>query len=243
MTSAPEAGRGRSFQARLAVDARADVDDGDDHDRPRSSTLLSPATLVHIKQVFGSRKRDPSPSAVVDGWQHLDNRGRRKASQPPLLAPPSQSTFLSPDHGISVEPATYNDDGQDYVRAKTVTGNGRQNVPEEYENDGYSSEDSHSGDEYAHIKAQSQRRRASSAGRAALVADETYATWIRNKLHLNRLDNLTALQRGVIKCALAYFISSLFTFLPFLSDLLASPFDLDGPVSGAHVCFQRLRLC
>lgn len=236
MTSAPEAGRGRSLKARLAVDARADVNNGDDHDRPRSSTLLSPASLVHIKQVFGSRKRDPSPSAVVDGWQHLDNRGRRKASQPPLLAPPSQSTFLSPDHGISVEPATYNDDGQDYVRAKPINGNDSQIVREEYENDGYSSEDSHSGDEYAHIKARLHRRRASSAGRAACSAEASSGTWIRNQLQLNRLDSLTALQRGVIKCALAYFISSLFTFLPFLSDLLASPFDLDGPVSGAHVC-------
>lgn len=50
-----------------------------------------------------------------------------------------------------------------------------------------------------------------------------------------RSQGLTSLQKGVVKCAVAYLIASLFTFVPALSDFFAAPFDLEGPVSGAHV--------
>lgn len=46
---------------------------------------------------------------------------------------------------------------------------------------------------------------------------------------------LSPLQKNIIKCVAAYFLAELFTFLPFLSDLLGSPFDLNGPVRNVHV--------
>lgn len=68
------------------------------------------------------------------------------------------------------------------------------------------SEDSHSGDEYTRFK------KASSA----------QSIW--------RIPALTAQQRGILKCSIAYTIATLFTFVPILSEFLASPFDLEGPV-------------
>lgn len=41
--------------------------------------------------------------------------------------------------------------------------------------------------------------------------------------------------KNVAKCVLAYFLAELFTFVPFLSDALGSPFDVDGPIRNAHV--------
>lgn len=73
------------------------------------------------------------------------------------------------------------------------------------------SEDSHSGDEYTRFKS----------------GDPVQSIW--------RLPALTAQQRGVLKCSIAYTIATLFTFVPFLSEFLASPFDLEGPVRGGHV--------
>lgn len=75
-----------------------------------------------------------------------------------------------------------------------------------------SSSDSHSGDEYTHPRIK--------------------ATAIQPYL---RLPSLTAQQRGILKCSIAYTIATLFTFLPFLSKLLAAPFDLDNALSGGHV--------
>lgn len=74
-----------------------------------------------------------------------------------------------------------------------------------------SSEDSHSGDEYTQFK----------------KAGPVQSIW--------RIPNLTAQQRGIIKCSIAYTIATLFTFVPVLSGLLAAPFDLEGPVRGGHV--------
>ncbi|PLW46714.1 hypothetical protein PCASD_03661 [Puccinia coronata f. sp. avenae] len=41
--------------------------------------------------------------------------------------------------------------------------------------------------------------------------------------------------RVILKCSIAYYIASLFSFYQPLSDLLVLPFGLDGPFSGAHV--------
>ncbi|GAA6026876.1 hypothetical protein JCM8097_005927 [Rhodosporidiobolus ruineniae] len=46
---------------------------------------------------------------------------------------------------------------------------------------------------------------------------------------------LSPLTRNVLKCVLAYFVASLFTFVQPLSDLVGAPWDVDGPVKSAHV--------
>lgn len=46
---------------------------------------------------------------------------------------------------------------------------------------------------------------------------------------------LSAVSKNVLKCVVAYFIGELFTFVPFLTDFLGSPWDVDGPVRNAHV--------
>ncbi|KAM0753945.1 hypothetical protein T439DRAFT_378053 [Meredithblackwellia eburnea MCA 4105] len=40
--------------------------------------------------------------------------------------------------------------------------------------------------------------------------------------------------KNVIKCVIAYGLAELFTFVPFLSDLVGAPFDVDGPVRNAR---------
>lgn len=41
--------------------------------------------------------------------------------------------------------------------------------------------------------------------------------------------------KNVIKCIFAYFLAELFTFVPWLSELVGAPFDVEGPVRNAHV--------
>ncbi|KAK4058586.1 hypothetical protein OIO90_000030 [Microbotryomycetes sp. JL221] len=45
----------------------------------------------------------------------------------------------------------------------------------------------------------------------------------------------TPVTRNVIKCTLAYLLAELWTFVPFLTDWLGAPWDIDGPVRNAHV--------
>ncbi|SCZ97721.1 BZ3500_MvSof-1268-A1-R1_Chr4-3g07406 [Microbotryum saponariae] len=51
----------------------------------------------------------------------------------------------------------------------------------------------------------------------------------------SKLLPLSTLQKNITKCVLAYFIAELFTFVPFLTEWLGSPWDVDGPVRNAHV--------
>jgi hypothetical protein len=47
-----------------------------------------------------------------------------------------------------------------------------------------------------------------------------------------RLPTLTTLQKNVLKCSIAYFIGSLFTFVPALSDLISDIVPIGGPNNG-----------
>lgn len=51
----------------------------------------------------------------------------------------------------------------------------------------------------------------------------------------HRIFPLSPLSKNVLKCVLAYLVAELFTFVPFLTDFLGSPWDVDGPVKNAHV--------
>lgn len=60
-------------------------------------------------------------------------------------------------------------------------------------------------------------------------SDKSYLPPPRSYFHLSPLC------KNIIKCVAAYFLAELFTFHPFLSDLLGSPFDLDGPIRNLHI--------
>ncbi|GAA6001060.1 hypothetical protein JCM10207_007394 [Rhodosporidiobolus poonsookiae] len=49
-----------------------------------------------------------------------------------------------------------------------------------------------------------------------------------------RLFPLSSLTRNVLKCVLAYYLASQFTFVPLLADLVGAPWDVDGPLRNAH---------
>ncbi|GAA6011619.1 hypothetical protein JCM11491_004707 [Sporobolomyces phaffii] len=49
-----------------------------------------------------------------------------------------------------------------------------------------------------------------------------------------RVFPLSLTAKNVLKCVLAYFVASLFTFIPALSDFVGAPWDIDGPVRNAH---------
>ncbi|GAA5842118.1 hypothetical protein JCM3766R1_000012 [Sporobolomyces carnicolor] len=51
---------------------------------------------------------------------------------------------------------------------------------------------------------------------------------------LARVFPLSLTAKNVLKCVLAYFLASLFTFIPQLSDFVGAPWDVDGPVRNAH---------
>ncbi|BGP14019.1 hypothetical protein JCM10213v2_001957 [Rhodosporidiobolus nylandii] len=51
----------------------------------------------------------------------------------------------------------------------------------------------------------------------------------------SRIFPLSSLTRNVLKCVLAYFLASLFTYVPVLSDAIGAPWDVEGPVRNAHV--------
>lgn len=51
----------------------------------------------------------------------------------------------------------------------------------------------------------------------------------------NRIFPLSPISKNVIKCVIAYFLAEMWTFVPFLTDFLGSPWDVDGPVKNAHV--------
>lgn len=70
-----------------------------------------------------------------------------------------------------------------------------------------------------------RRRRPPTASRTALVK--------RASRYLH--PPITPLWKNVTKCVVAYALAELFTFVPFLSELVGAPFDLDGPVRNAHV--------
>ena len=209
-----------------------------------------------------------------------DHNARGRSSTAGNAPQNSSETFLSP-HIISQEPGSYVTSPSPLAGGATGGVDAAQApaADEEY----YTSDDSHSGDEYAHLnkrrreRKQQQRQRKTSGsgvndGKAGPPPSGTSSSFFAPRspvvppprspslaakrdaganaelgttqadsrfqrfLDLFRLPDLTAQQRGVLKCSIAYFIATLFTFVPFLSDLFAAPFELEGnPVAGAHV--------
>lgn len=197
--------------------------------------LISPATVVHIKQAFGggSSLRSQSRTRALADWQQVRTSGPNATEQGGLQTgislhgqeasnPRNSVASVLPAAKLVSEPASYLNSPIDPLCQAGES----------------SSEDSHSGDEYTHFnKRRKNLRRPPSTAvppNAAVAASPT--TRLQHFVDFFRMPNLTAQQRGILKCSIAYFVATLFTFVPFLSDLFAAPFDLEGaPVAGAHV--------
>lgn len=207
---------------------------GDDHEVQRP--LISPATIVNIKHKLGKSRHVPQASAsALEEWKYV--RGPKRSSDAGLhgldgassgfsVRPPRdpRTSVASSSFGANLvqEPASY-------AKSPVPSPGLHQNGDVEYDSD-----DSHSGDEYAHFT----KRRANKRTSQIFLPQEELKpqSTVRQRLmDIFRLPALTAVQRGVIKCCIAYFVATLFTFVPWLSDLFAAPFDVEGPVSGAHV--------
>jgi hypothetical protein len=172
---------------------------------------LSPATVVHLKQTFSkAAQRARNNSAGLADWEGVRKSHVQLPSGAPGVATNSsdngQRTGASPRPNSLLSPPLV-DEPTSYLPPNGLTKpNGHEdNQPES------SSEDSHSGDEYTRFK----------------QARKVQSLW--------RIPSLTAQQRGILKCTIAYTIATLFTFVPILSGLLSAPFDLAGPVRGGHV--------
>jgi hypothetical protein len=56
---------------------------------------------------------------------------------------------------------------------------------------------------------------------------------IKELAHYQRIQSLTTLQRNILKCAISYFIASLFTFIPYLAGFIS---HVDkGPSPSGHL--------
>lgn len=171
---------------------------------------LSPATIVHLKQTFSKAAQHArSRSAGLADWEGVRT--------PHVQAPSDRQSALNLSSdapraaagsrlGSLLSPPLV-DEPTSYVQ---LNGSAKLGSATGIEVES-SSDDSHSGDEYTRSK---PTRTAKSK-------------WL--------IPSLTAQQRGILKCSIAYTVATLFTFVPVLSGLLAAPFDLEGPVRGGHV--------
>lgn len=172
---------------------------------------LSPATVVHLKQTFSkAAQRARGKSAGLADWEGVRKSHVQLPSDAPGFA--TSSSNIGQRAGATSRPTSLVspplvDEPTSYLQTNgsTKPDGGEGNQPES------SSEDSHSGDEYTRFK----------------QARSVQSFW--------RVPSLTAQQRGILKCTIAYTIATLFTFVPILSGLLSAPFDLAGPVRGGHV--------
>lgn len=244
-TSASEGGpSGRASGPSVPLQGQ---ENGEAETQSRASSrrnLISPATIVNIKQAFGKNAlksdKDAKHTALDESWDcvrpattgtgsniHSEGQNRYSAAfanAPSKLDNPRNSVtsaFLSPNN-VTQEPASY-------LNSPNLE-------TQEVEDAEYDSNDSHSGDEYTHLKRKrkSTPRPASQGYFGEQDVDADQASRLQRILDFFRLPDLTAAQRGILKCSIAYFIATLFTFVPALSKLIASPFDLDHPIRGSH---------
>ncbi|CAD6565032.1 MAG: hypothetical protein CYPHOPRED_005032 [Cyphobasidiales sp. Tagirdzhanova-0007] len=186
---------------------------------------------------------DGTTEASLDEAELPITQSRRRLFTPAIVNQRrfgKDGTFSSvPDDWKCVRPLSANGlVGDQYDRRSTYStsdaGHPRNLKTTDQHDKDSDSDDSHSGDEYAQYNKFRVTRQ-----RSQLLHKECTPSLEKSPLqlflNLFRLPALTAVQRGILKCSIAYLLASLFTFLPVLSDLFASPFDLEGPVSGAHV--------
>jgi hypothetical protein len=62
----------------------------------------------------------------------------------------------------------------------------------------------------------------------------TWKEYFRRLLHAVNPRNFTTLQKNILKCSIAYFLGSLFTFNPYLSEMVGS-ISGNGPSASAHM--------
>jgi hypothetical protein len=172
---------------------------------------LSPAAIAHIKQTFSKAAKNARDRAAGQlDWEgvrtpHVQNEPKG----PPSDSAQSPSRYNAPNDNnnrqannvfstsgsllsppLTDEPTSYAQE-QDGRKFVISTNNIHTGDPHSE-----SSSDSHSGDEYTYLKQSSPAQ----------------SVW--------KLPTLTAQQRGILKCTIAYTIATFFTFVPVLSGLL-----------------------
>lgn len=178
---------------------------------PSPRQPLSPATIVNLKQTFSKAAQHARErSAGLADWEIVRSPHVQGLSDAPAAA---NSARMNGQNAISISrPGSLLSPPLVDEPTSYIEPNGSGKAADHIDEGSASgSDDSHSGDEYTRFKS----------------AKPVQSLW--------RIPSLTAQQRGILKCTIAYTIATLFTFVPALSGLLAAPFDLDGPVRGGHV--------
>ncbi|GAA5989156.1 hypothetical protein JCM5350_005105 [Sporobolomyces pararoseus] len=146
-------------------------------------------------------------------------------TQSETLAEEPESYASTTDHfeGDSEEETT-NVNGKSRARQLDDVRSSTSSESESTQNDGDEEDTSDSEDEDELDKPLLRKPRSSSHLRPPSLYERSIA----------RLFPLSLTAKNVLKCVLAYFAASLFTFIPPLSDFVGAPFDVDGPVRNAH---------
>lgn len=178
-----------------------------------------------LKNTQDVEPTDPSPWEVVKDYVHEQQALRQQLS---FSQKPSQPTQPEPSKAVPGAPVLPSE--QLTAEPHEIPG---QSAKEEDWATSSDSEDEHTDDE--HETRGKSRARSKSRGvseRTSLLAKEPSKVeqgWLRI-----RYFELTSLQKNVLKCACAYLIASLFTFVRPLSLFVGLPFDANGPVANAH---------
>jgi len=189
---------------------------------PNSWGVLSAAVSRKSKDV-GQARRNESRSRTTtstsrDGLEGVVTKARERVksvTQSEILAEEPESYASTTDHveGDSEDELNQNDD----PNAVSL------GIHDDEEST-TSEEDSDSDDEDELDKPLLRKPRSSSHLRTPSLYERSVA----------RIFPLSITAKNVLKCVLAYFIASLFTFIPVLSDFVGAPWDVDGPVRNAH---------
>ncbi|SCV69070.1 BQ2448_2090 [Microbotryum intermedium] len=150
-----------------------------------------------------------------------------------LTEEPHSYAQVRPDHD--------HEDGGRYPTNTSTSASSQLARPRPHEEPASQAQDSDT-DEDAHDRPRGQTRTRTRLRRSRSSVHSLSSASTSSELHesfmkrlYSRVLPLSDLQKNIIKCVLAYFIAELFTFVPFLTELLGSPWDVDGPVRNAHV--------
>ncbi|GAA96006.1 hypothetical protein E5Q_02666 [Mixia osmundae IAM 14324] len=199
---------------------------------PASATLRSPrfirrraASALQLKRSgdLTQQRTDSEHDSFVDGTL-LWTRRSDDASQPlwsPALTSPSLDSRPRFSQAFTSEPGSLLPD-RDGPLAQSK-------ADEHVHSD--SDSDSHSDDEHKpNLRARATRRSRQLGLDAGQAVD---SIWTRLKLAAS-VPKLSGIQKNVLKCVVAYFLASLFTFIDPLAVLAAAPFDIDR-LDGMHM--------
>ncbi|GAA5882539.1 hypothetical protein JCM16303_002033 [Sporobolomyces ruberrimus] len=229
-TSAPSS----SASKRLSIDRPDPFSTDPPVPRTSRQTPASTSNRSRLENSSGGQYLSAAPASTTPG------------TSPPHIAPPinSNSSRSSVKRGRDSSENAGPAYGQPeslgprntpaYQRGSALNAKGRQSETDDHKRDAESSEGSSSESESEESESEEEdevdkprllrKPRSSSTLRPPSFFDRSVA----------RVFPLSLTVKQVLKCVLAYFLASLFTFIPALSDFVGAPWDVDGPVRNAH---------